>query len=94
MTDRDYIVGDLVSYCDMSAIVTFVDSTGRIADIILADNRVVNADTRHLHYLGPGQQYLREAHEMSKLYMLIERLEALKKEQEQDGQHNTNRDAN
>lgn len=86
MTEHDYIIGDLVSYCDMPAIVTFVDSTGRIADIILADNRVVNIDTKHLHYLGPGQQYLREAHTMARLYMTIEKLNNIKEELEHDRQ--------
>lgn len=79
--DHDYIVGDLVSYCNRPAIVTLIDGT--LADVLLLDSYTVSTTgVNELHYLGPGREYLRKAHEMGKLYMLIERLEALRKEQE------------
>lgn len=75
MTEHDYSIGDLVSYCDRPAIVTFVNSTRDVADIICLDEYIaVSTDIQHLHYLGPGKQYLREAQTMARLYMLIEKL--------------------
>ena len=82
MIDHDYHIGDLVSYCDRPAIVTFVGCKSTAADIIcldadiicLDDYTVMSVDTQHLHYLGPGKQYLREAQTMARLYMLIEKL--------------------
>lgn len=75
MTEHDYSIGDLVSYCERPAIVTFVSGTDTVADIIcLDDYTAMSVDTQHLHYLGPGKQYLREAQTMARLYMLIEKL--------------------
>lgn len=75
MTEHSYSVSDLVSYCERPAMVTFVSSTDTVADIIcLDDYTVMSIDTQHLHYLGPGRQYLREAQTMARLYMLIEKL--------------------
>lgn len=75
MTEHDYSISDLVSYCDRPAMVTFVSSTGKTADIVcLDDYTAMSTDTQHLHYLGPGKQYLREAQTMARLYMLIEKL--------------------
>ena len=86
MNDHDYHIGDLVSYCGRPAMVTFVNSTGNIADIICLDDYIViNTDTQHLHYLGSGQQYLREAQAFARTLMLVERLSAIK--EEHDGQH-------
>lgn len=86
MNEHDYHIGDLVSYCGRPAIVTFVGSPEAVADIIcLDDYRVINTDTKHLHYLGPGQQYLREACAFTRTLMLVERLSAIK--EEHDGQH-------
>ena len=86
IADHDYHIGDLVSYCGRPAMVTFVSSTGKTADIICLDGYIViNTDTEHLHYLGPGQQYLREACAFTRTLMLVERLSAIK--EEHDGQH-------
>ena len=86
MNDHDYHIGDLVSYCDRPAMVTFVSGTDTLADIICLDDYIViNTDTRHLHYLGPGQQYLREAQAFTRTLMLVEKLSAIK--EERDGQH-------
>lgn len=92
MIEHDYKVGDLVSYCDRPAIVTTTDGT--FADILQLDGYTTLVTTvDQLHYLAPGQQYLREAHTMARVYMLVERLSELNKE-EQDGQRDTSRDAN
>lgn len=86
MNDHDYHIGDLVSYCGRPAMVTFVNSTGDAADIICLDDYIViNTDTQHLHYLGPGQQYLREACAFARTLMLVEKLSDIK--EEHDGQH-------
>ena len=86
MTEHDYSISDLVSYCDRPAIVTFVGSTGKTADIIcLDDYTAMSVDTQHLHYLGPGQQYLREACAFARTLMLVEKLSSIK--EEHDGQH-------
>ena len=86
MTEHDYHIGDLVSYCGRPAMVTFVSSTDTLADIICLDDYIVmNVDIQHLHYLGPGQQYLREAQAFTRTLMLVERLSAIK--EEHDGQH-------
>lgn len=86
MNDHDYHIGDLVSYCDRPAMVTFVNGARNIADIICLDDYIViNTDTQHLHYLGPGQQYLREAGAFARTLMLVEKLSAMK--EEQDEQH-------
>ena len=85
MNDHDYHIGDLVSYCNKPAMITFISITGATADIICLDDYIViNTDTQHLHYLGPGQQYLREAQAFARTLMLVERLSALK--EEHDGQ--------
>lgn len=86
MNDHDYHIGDLVSYCGRPAMVTFVNSTGKTADIVCLDDYIViNTDTQHLHYLGSGQQYLREACAFTRTLMLVEKLSAIK--EEHDGQH-------
>ena len=86
MNDHDYHIGDLVSYCGRPAIVTFVNSTRDVADIICLDDYIViNTDTQHLHYLGTGQQYLREACAFARTLMLVEKLSSIK--EEHDGQH-------
>ena len=86
MNDHDYHIGDLVSYCGRPAMVTFVNSTGNVADIICLDDYIViNTDTEHLHYLGSGQQYLREACAFARTLVLVEKLSAMK--EEHDGQH-------
>lgn len=86
MNDHDYHIGDLVSYCDRPAMVTFVNGAHNVADIICLDDYIViNTDTEHLHYLGPGQQYLREACAFTRTLMLVEKLSAMK--EGQDGQH-------
>lgn len=86
MNDHDYRIGDLVSYCDRPAMVTFVSGTDTFADIICLDDYIVmNVDIQHLHYLGPGQQYLREAQAFARTLMLVEKLGAIK--EEHDGQH-------
>lgn len=86
MNDHDYHIGDLVSYCDRPAMVTFVNGARNIADIVCLDDYIViNTDTQHLHYLGPGQQYLREAGAFARTLMLVEKLSAIK--EEHDGQH-------
>ena len=85
MTEHDYHIGDLVSYCDRPAMVTFVSGSHNMADIICLDDYIViNTDTKHLHYLGPGQQYLREACAFTRTLMLVERLSSIK--EERDGQ--------
>lgn len=86
MNDHDYHIGDLVSYCGRPAMVTFVNSTNTLADIICLDDYIViNTDTQHLHYLGAGQHYLREACAFSRTLMLVEKLSDIK--EERDGQH-------
>ena len=86
MNDHDYHIGDLVSYCGRPAMVTFVNGSHNMADIICLDDYIViNTDTKHLHYLGPGQQYLREAQAFARTLMLVERLSAIK--EEHDGRH-------
>ena len=86
MTEHDYHIGDLVSYCDRPAMVTFVSGSHNMADIVCLDDYIViNTDTQHLHYLGPGQQYLREAQAFTRTLMLVEKLSAMK--EEHDGQH-------
>ena len=86
MNDHDYHIGDLVSYCGRPAMVTFVNSTNTLADIICLDDYIVmNVDIQHLHYLGAGQHYLREACAFSRTLMLVEKLSAMK--EEHDGQH-------
>lgn len=92
MIDHEYKVGDLVSYCDRPAVITTTDGT--FADILQLDGYTTLVTTvDKLHYLGPGQQYLREAHTTARALMLVERLSKLTKE-EQDGQRDTSRDAN
>lgn len=92
MIDHEYKVGDLVSYCDRPAIITTTDGT--FADILQLDGYTTIVTTLdQLHYLGPGQQYLREAHTTARALMLVERLSKLTKE-EHDGQRDTSRDAN
>lgn len=86
MNDHDYSIGDLVSYCGRPAMVTFVNGARNIADIVCLDDYIaINTDTQHLHYLGSGQQYLREACAFARTLMLVERLSAMK--EEHDGQH-------
>lgn len=86
MTEHDYHIGDLVSYCNRPAMVTFVSGSGHIADIVYLDEyTVINTDVQHLHYLGHGQHYLREAQAFCRTLMLVEKLSAIK--EEQDGQH-------
>ena len=86
MTEHDYHIGDLVTYCGRPAMVTFVKQPYSVADIVCLDDYIVmNVDTKHLHYLGPGQQYLREAQAFARTLMLVEKLSALK--EEHDGQH-------
>ena len=86
MNDHDYHIGDLVSYCSRPAMVTFVSSTGSTADVVCLDDYIVmNVGIQHLHYLGPGQQYLREAQAFTRTLMLVERLSSIK--EEHDGQH-------
>ena len=86
MNDHDYHIGDLVSYCGRPAMVTFVSSTDTIADIVCLDDYIaISTDTQHLHYLGAGQHYLREACAFARTLMLVERLSAMK--EEHDGQH-------
>lgn len=84
MNDHDYHVGDLVSYCDRPAIITTTDGT--FADILHLDGYTTVVTTLdQLHYLGPGQQYLREAQAFTRTLMLVEKLSAMK--EEHDGQH-------
>lgn len=86
MNDHDYHIGDLVSYCGRPAMVTFVNGSHNMADIICLDDYIViNTDTQHLHYLGTGQQYLREACAFARTLMLVEKLSSIK--EEHDGQH-------
>ena len=86
MTEHDYSIGDLVSYCGNPAMVTFVNDTRNVADIIYLDSYIVmNVGTQRLHYLGPGKQYLREALAFSKTLMLVEKLSSIK--EEHNGQH-------
>ena len=86
MNDHDYSIGDLVSYCGRPAMVTFVNGAHNFADIICLDDYIViNTDTQHLHYLGAGQHYLREAQAFARTLMLVEKLSAIK--EEHDGQH-------
>lgn len=81
MIEHDYHIGDLVSYCGRPAMVTFVNSTDTLADIICLDDYIViNVDVQHLHYLGAGQHYLREACAFSRTLMLVEKLSAIKEE--------------
>ena len=86
MNEHDYHIGDLVSYCGRPAMVTFVNSTGDATDIICLDDYIVmNIGIQYLHYLGTGQQYLREACAFTRTLMLVEKLSAIK--EERDGQH-------
>lgn len=86
MIEHDYSIGDLVSYCGRPAMVTFVNGARNIADIVCLDDYIViNTDTQHLHYLGSGQQYLREACAFARTLMLVEKLSSIK--EEHDGQH-------
>ena len=86
IAEHDYHIGDLVSYCGRPAMVTFVKYPYSVADIICLDDYIVmNVGIQHLHYLGPGQQYLREAQAFARTLMLVEKLSALK--EEHDGQH-------
>lgn len=86
MIEHDYKVGDLVSYCDRPAIITTTDGT--FADILQLDGYTAIVTTvDQLRYLGPGQQYLREAHTIARALMLVERLSKLTKE-EHDGRDN------
>ena len=86
MNEHDYHIGDLVSYCGRPAMVTFVSSTVSLVDIICLDDFVaMNVGIKHLHYLGPGQQYLREAQVFTRTLMLVEKLSSIK--EEHDGQH-------
>lgn len=86
MNDHDYHIGDLVSYCDRPAMVTFVDDANNVADIIYLDDYIVTSvGIQRLYYLGPGQQYLREAQAFARTLMLVEKLSAMK--EGQDGQH-------
>ena len=86
MNEHDYHIGDLVSYCDRPAMVTFVNGSHNIADIICLDDYIVmNIGIQYLHYLGPGQQYLREACAFTRTLMLVEKLSSIK--EEHDGQH-------
>ena len=86
MNDHDYHIGDLVSYCNKPAMVTFVDDANNVADIIYLDDYIVTSvGIQRLHYLGPGQQYLREAQAFARTLMLVEKLSDIK--EEHDGQH-------
>lgn len=86
MNDHDYHIGDLVSYCGRPAMVTFVSGTDTLADIVYLDEYMaISVSTQDLHYLGSGQQYLREAQAFARTLMLVERLSAIK--EEHDGQH-------
>ena len=86
MTEHNYSIGDLVSYCGRPAMVTFVNGARNIADIMYLDDYIViNTDVQRLHYLGPGKQYLREAYAFSKTLMLVEKLSAIT--EEHDGQY-------
>lgn len=86
MTEHDYHIGDLVSYCCRPAMVTFVNGSHNMADIVCLDDYIVmNVGIQHLHYLGPGQQYLREACAFTRTLMLVEKLSAIK--EEHDGRH-------
>lgn len=79
MIEHVYKVGDLVSYCGRPAIVTTTDGT--FADILQLDGYTTIATTvAQLHYLGPGQQYLREAHTYARTLILVERLTKITKE--------------
>nr|DAQ10502.1 MAG TPA: hypothetical protein [Caudoviricetes sp.] len=86
MNDHNYSIGDLVSYCNRPAMVTFVSSTGTLADIICLDDYIVmNVGTQQLHFLAAGQHYLREAQAYCRTLMLVEKLSAIK--EEHNGQH-------
>lgn len=86
MNDHDYSIGDLVSYCGRPAMVTFVNGAHNMADIVCLDDYIViNTDTEHLHYLGSGQHYLREARAFARTLMLVEKLSSIN--EEHDGQH-------
>lgn len=86
MNDHDYSIGDLVSYCGRPAMVTFVNGAHNFADIVCLDDYIVmNVGIQYLHYLGTGQQYLREACAFARTLMLVEKLSAMK--EERDGQH-------
>ena len=53
MTEHDYHIGDLVSYCDRPAMVTFVSGTDALADIVyLDDYMAISVGIQDLHYLG------------------------------------------
>lgn len=84
MIDHEYKVGDLISYCDRPAIITTTDST--FADILYLDDYITTVVLLNkVNYLGPGQQYLREACAFARTLMLVEKLSAIK--EEHDGQH-------
>lgn len=86
MIEHNYKVGDLVSFCDKPAIITTTDGT--FADILYLDDYITTVVLLDkVKYLGPGQQYLREAHTCAQMLILVERLSTLNKEG-QDGQHN------
>lgn len=92
MNDHDYHIGDLVSYCGRPAMVTFVSGTAKIADIVCLDDYIsINTEIEYLHYLGPGQQYLREAQAFTRTLMLVEKLSDMK--EEHDGQHQADNSA-
>lgn len=86
MIDHDYHIGDLVSYCDRPAMVTFVSGTDALADIVCLDDYIaISVSIQDLHFLGAGQHYLREAHAFARTLMLVEKLSDMK--EEHDGQH-------
>lgn len=86
MTEHNYSIGDLVTYCDRPAMVTHIDGSRTIADILYLDEYTsITVLADHLHYLAAGQHYLREAQAFCRTLMLVEKLSAIK--EEQDGQH-------
>lgn len=81
VSDRDYHTGDLVSYCNRPAMVTAIDASGTVADIIYLDGyTAITVLIAHLHYLGAGQHYLREAQAFARTLMLVEKLGNIKEE--------------
>ena len=86
MTEHDYSIGDLVSYCGRPAMVTFVNNTYDTADIICLDDYIVmSVGIQDLHFLAAGQHYLREAQAYCRTLMLVEKLSAIK--EERNGQY-------
>lgn len=80
--EHDYIVGDLVSYCNRPAIVTHTD--GFIATLLyLDDYTTVSTHIKEIHYLCAGQHYLKQAHTWAKVSMLVEKLSAAKEDKEE-----------